>query len=303
MPAAGRKCLKRRKHLEAYNNWYGLGASVTWAQINNDATTLSERTKNHCKRTEKIYNDLFANPLNQQATMPFPIGAMELDEPPLRHLTLYDLHLLTHTLGFTREDEEDAQEIETYFTNLFTDQNPSPLCESAEKFMKLPVDSMYSTANDQGGRIYLAVDITCSDEQLVDNFRQTLRASRKSDIVWSDEPPIDDDEIQETLSYQRSSAGFNPRRSEYNQSSFKKWHDLAVLPYLDLSLWAKANGVSIKPSVFSKDIFKDSDREYDNSRTITHKVKPRASELMKRESLKTLNVQAQEEQRRQKERK
>ena len=93
--------LKRRKHLEAYNNWYGLGASVTWAQINNDATTLSERTKNHCKRTEKIYNDLFANPLNQQATMPFPIGAMELDEPPLRHLTLYDLHLLTHTLGFT----------------------------------------------------------------------------------------------------------------------------------------------------------------------------------------------------------
>jgi hypothetical protein len=120
--------------------------------------------------------------------------------------------------------------------------------------------------NTNTEKLCLSVNMTCSDEQLIDEFKKVLRDSR-------------------------SSHNFNSRNSPFNESSFKKWHKLAILPYLDLNLWAKASGVLIEHKVFSKAIYPEFDEEYSETRTIKEKVAPLALKLLRRETLKTICAQ------------
>jgi hypothetical protein len=258
--------------LEKYAGTADLDAAG-WAQALLVRERLQRRYK-HSILVSGVVNDqfiytLFKDPLFQRKPSPIQINRLEIGEPPLRHLTVSDLHELIHYLNAYPE----AKEVDRRYANLWSNKTTEPLSESAGSFASAHVDSIYSS-----NKIYLSVDMTCSDDQLIDKFKSML-------------------------SKYRSSQNIKLRKSEYNETQFKKWHDLAILPYLDLSLWAKANGVSIKPSLLSKAIYKDSDLYFDNSRTITDTVKPMAKKLMQREALETLYVQAQEDLRRQMERK
>lgn len=234
-----------------------------WAQALLVREHLRRRYE-HSKLVSGVVNDqfihtIFKDPLFQRKPSPIQISRLEIGEPPLRHLTVSDLHELTHFLNI----DPEAKEVESRYADLWSNKTAERLSESAETFTSAHVDSIFSS-----NKIYLSVDVTCSNDYLIDKFKSKLEKYR-------------------------SSQNFKLRKSEYNDDNFKKWHDLAILPYLDLSLWAKANEVSIKPHVFSKAIYKLSDKEYDNTRTITAKVEPRASELMQREALKTLFTQGQ----------
>ena len=249
--------------LENYAGTESLDAGG-WAQALLVRERLQRRYK-YSNLVSGVVNDqfiytLFKDPLFQRKSSPIQINRLEIGEPPLRQLTVSDLHELIYFLNAY----PGAKEVDRHYANLWSNKTIERLSESAETFTSAHVDSIYSS-----NKIYLSVDMTCSNELLIQEFKRVLMSAREA-------RDID-----------------HKKDSNFNDENFKKWHKLAILPYLDLSLWAKANGVSIKPSVFSKAIYKLSDKEYDNTRTITDKVKPRASELMQREALKTLFTQGQ----------
>lgn len=223
-----------------------------------------QRRYEYFNRVSDVVNDQFIytllkDPLFQRKPSPIQINRLEIGEPPLRHLTVSDLHELIYFLNAY----PGAKEVDRHYANLWSNKTIERLSESAETFTSAHVDSIYSS-----NKIYLSVDVTCSDDLLIDKFKSML-------------------------SKYRSSQNFNPRNSPYNESSFKKWHDLAILPYLDLKLWADANGVSIENKVFSNAIYPLHDKEYSNPRAISDKIQNVLSTLLQRETLKTLWIQGQ----------
>lgn len=113
-------------------------------------------------------------------------------------------------------------------------------------------------------KIHLSINVQCSDEQLIDNFRETLASIRST-----------------------RSLKFAPKN--FNDKDFLRWHRLAILPYLDLTLWASFNDSRIAQHVLGDAIFPN--RGGDTTQAIRQTVKPLATKLMQWENILTLSAQ------------
>jgi hypothetical protein len=125
-----------------------------------------------------------------------------------------------------------------------------------------------SRQNTDGCDLYIAVDTACSDEQLVEEFKNALDTFR-------------------------STINLNARRKDFTAKDFARWHRYAVLPYIDLTLWAQFHGARIAHHVLGDVLFPNED--FDRAQAIRQTVKPLAKTLMQLETLQTLRAQGRKE--------
>ena len=121
-----------------------------------------------------------------------------------------------------------------------------------------------SRQNTYGSDLYIAVDTACSDEQLVGEFKNALDTFR-------------------------STINLDARRKNFTAKDFARWHRYAVLPYIDLTLWAQFQGARIAHHVLGDVLFPDED--FDRAQAIRQTVKPLANKLLQHETLTALRAQ------------
>lgn len=193
-----------------------------------------------------------------------------INDSTLRHLTVSDLHVLTHYLGSYPEYSEDANEVGEFYANCWASSFQwdkslaEKLGETARFFNDMSVFMVDSKINPSYEKMYLLADITCSDEQLIDEFKKALK-------------------------HQRLVTGYKPRKRNFNDKDFARWHYWALLPYMDLTLWALVTGNKITQQVMGDAIFPN--REIERAQAIRATVKPMAAKLIRRDALNALWLQ------------
>lgn len=95
-----------------------------------------------------------------------------------------------------------------------------------------PAWQIHRDANRVGDKFWIEVELGASDDELVKEFKDWLRQIRKA----ADIPRI-------------------PKR--FDSSHFKDWCSKRLLPYLDLTLWARAHGGAISASLLGYILFPD----------------------------------------------
>ncbi len=224
---------------------------------------------------DKSIRRLFKDPLHQKgSTEPDLIYAsfMDLEGPPITHLAVHELYFLISFLESNKFASE-AKEYKKFLDDFRDDPNTHRgLSKSAREFRFMEMDSMDEPPQYafNTGKIHLSVDISCSDDQLINELIKALSNARKA-------------------------RDFAPRDKIFNQTHFDRWHRYAVLPFLDLTIWAKANGVTIPQHVMGEAILPNENS--DTTEAIRKTVKPLASGLLQRETLRTLAAQCQGEKR------
>jgi hypothetical protein len=119
----------------------------------------------------------------------------------------------------------------------------------------------------------IRVDMSASNEILIDDFKQWLRITRKS---------IDEDQ---------SRPGKHRRSGPMTEASFGDLVQRGVIQYVDLALWAKAFSVRLTASQYAEAIFND----VDLNRRISRLKSRDAPELLDRNFIEMLHGQARSE--------
>lgn len=148
------------------------------------------------------------------------------------------------------------------FVNIeLTDQFKAE-CEWANSFINDPISDVFEKQRDEIGPIQrprdpdvVQIDLSVPDKILIQQFTDYLRHVRQKypDII---------------------------KANKYKYPEYQKWIDYAVLPYLDLKLWAEEEGCSIPNRVMADAIFPDGEKGEEMVRKTTKKI---ADTLMKTE--------------------
>jgi hypothetical protein len=120
---------------------------------------------------------------------------------------------------------------------------------------------------------FAQVDLWNSDEKLVEDFKawvKTEKAKRYIDVVDNKGSSKIPDKI---------------RKHPPTQADFNQWAENNVLPYLDLTLWAKANQGKITLETLGEALFAANELVDDTTLKVTRSTKPKADELMDQSTL------------------
>lgn len=213
---------------------------------------------------EGFLSSIFEDPLFQaernqgQQLKDIPYG-------PLAHLTVQDLYEHIRFLETTLKYKRVSPELDTFFIDYISGKCTEGLSEPARKIVSMTVDSLNSFPNIRKSKLYLSVDLSCSDRQLEDEFLKMLSVAR-------------------------SSRGIIQSKQSYSQKDFERWHRLAILPYLDLTLWANVTDTTIAQHVMAEAILPNR-IDIDTTQAIQKTVAPLAKKLLQLETLNTLWAQ------------
>ena len=140
----------------------------------------------------------------------------------------------------------------------------------AERFSSLDnstIDEFYlahmqegeSYAEHTGGFTFAQIDIVASDEQLIEDFKQWLKDTR-------------------------SLVKIEARPKTFTETDAENWHKKRILPYIDLTIWAKLKGISITHQEIGIVLFPD---EYNVAlgERVRRTVKPLVDMLMRPSTL------------------
>ncbi len=119
---------------------------------------------------------------------------------------------------------------------------------------------------DSEGMMNLTVDLSATDEQLIADYKRCLTASRKA-------------------------LGKVAPQQNFCAKDFCKWFENGILPYIDLTLWARAHNISITQNALGEAIFPNED-DADTTERIRRTTKPQATYLLREETCRALEYQA-----------
>jgi hypothetical protein len=120
---------------------------------------------------------------------------------------------------------------------------------------------------------FVQVNLWNSDKKLVEDFKtwiRTEKAKRYIDVVDNKGGSKIPDKI---------------RKHPPTQADFNQWGENNVLPYLDLTLWAKANQSKITLETLGEVLFAANELVDDTTLKVTRSTKPKADELMEQATL------------------
>lgn len=138
--------------------------------------------------------------------------------------------------------------------------------EEAEALATMPYDLVYKRRGiSTEGQTTVVVDLA-TDEQILDDFRHWLSGFRTAIEVQAP-------------------------KSNFTEKDFASWCENGVIPYMDLTLWARAEGYSITQNALGEAIFPMEDRA-DTTERIRRTTKPKAERLLKEETARALEYQA-----------
>ncbi|ASW00016.1 DUF6387 family protein [Paraburkholderia aromaticivorans] len=135
---------------------------------------------------------------------------------------------------------------------------------------KIPAWALHREASEPADRFCIQVQLGASDDDLVSEFKAWLKRIRKEAEI----PQI-------------------PKA--FDASHFSDWHERRLLPYLDLTLWARLHGGSFNLTALGYALFPDEALRGSKMRDVEPMVRrtigPRARSLISIEVIATLNRQ------------
>jgi len=174
-------------------------------------------------------------------------------DPKIRYTKLYQKHVVP--LGCV-DAYWYAAELPDSMTQVFRKDYPDDI------FNYVPIDSFFQNQLDFfEGVVNLSVNLNVPDDQLVGEFRAYLEAAR------------------EVHRY--------PEGKRIKKSILKRLCESKVLPYIDLSYWAKANGQNIPNHIIGDWLFPDD--MVDVAEKIRKVTEPLAKRSVKPHFIRTLS--------------
>ena len=113
---------------------------------------------------------------------------------------------------------------------------------------------------------WLIVDLNAADKQIIDDFQSWLKA------------------IRELLNIKSP-------KTTFSENKFRQWTNSRVLPYIDLSLWSRAENVWIKDKLYGDILFPE-EIDIDTTERIRKTTRPLARRLLTGTTLAALQLQA-----------
>lgn len=124
--------------------------------------------------------------------------------------------------------------------------------------------------NEDGSyRAWLEVDLSCSDAEIKESFNSWLKHVRD----------------RTTKRAAKQSRRRNYKLNKLNETTFRKWHDAKVLPYLDLIAWNLLKGNKITSAIIGDILFSGPNERPDPTATVNDTVKPLAQKLTSSEQI------------------
>ena len=112
--------------------------------------------------------------------------------------------------------------------------------------------------------LHVQVDLSAPDKLIVEDFRTWLKVARREYSIES--------------------------KNFFTESMRDDWSEYGVLPFLDLSLWARANGLEITDAIMGEALFSSRD-DVDIVERMRKVVRPKASWLMNPSVLQAIEAQ------------
>lgn len=135
---------------------------------------------------------------------------------------------------------------------------------------RMPAWTIHREANAAQDSYCIEVDLGASDKHLVDEFKAWLKQIRKD-------------------------AGVPQIPKQYGSDNFADWHEKRLLPYLDLTLWARLHGGGINLSALGDALFPDEALRGSKMRDVEPMIRrttgPRARAMISLEVIATLTRQ------------
>lgn len=143
------------------------------------------------------------------------------------------------------------------------------------KLDEMPAWQIHRHANSLEDKFWIEVELGSSDDELVKQFKRWLKQTRKD-------------------------AGLLKKmQKRFRGSDFADWHSKRLLPYLDLTLWARAHGGSLSSTVLGSALFPNEPMRGGKMRTvepmIRRTVAPQAEQLLSWQVRNALHMQTQEQ--------
>lgn len=120
-----------------------------------------------------------------------------------------------------------------------------------------PVNFLYSGYSDNSAN--LTIDLTASNEQIIIDFQHWLTEYRKF-------------------------TGLKSIKNNFTNKDLANWHELSLLPYIDLTIHAAIEGKKITDSAMAELINQDIDR-------LRKTIKPKSRQLLRHETLAAIEAQ------------
>jgi hypothetical protein len=184
----------------------------------------------------------------------------KFSEDSVRNFTLSDLFARNITLSKVINDTK----LVSFLKGEYFDEMPM----SIEQFYDLsnkPIETDSSWFFFKN--VSLTVNLHASDKQLLDDFKSWLRQTR----IRLDHRTKED---------------------MFTDVDFNNWCKYAILPYYDLTLWAKMNNVEFTNAILGEVLFPDAGIEgFDGESRIRRETKRRSDEIFTFETTKVLEAQ------------
>lgn len=222
-----------------------------------------------------IFVTVFSEPISKGA----PLGLILKLSENLRHVQFLSVGHTFELADLIRESVE-GEPYKLAWHELDQEKIGKEARKQATKLIETPVNQVAKAAESQHShwlkticgrydRISATVDITAPDEVLIEDFR-----------VW--------------LTQARRQLSKVPSTGKSTRKQFKKWSDYQILPYLDLSIWALLEGITITHRLMGEAIFPSED-EVDTTEKVRQTVAPLAEKLVSTEGIYSLAAQVQAE--------
>jgi len=141
-----------------------------------------------------------------------------------------------------------------------------------DEFLRTPLDSLERRDEQYvvAPELHLEVNMFAPDSMIIDDFKKWLKAARKQFDM--------------------------PARNMFTPANMESWADNRVLPYIDLMIWAKFEGVGIGQETMGETIFPDAviidpDNPKDPASRIRKTVSVMAEYLMRPSVVDAINAQ------------
>ena len=158
------------------------------------------------------------------------------------------------------------------FNHPVNEEQLGPLWDSAAKYQTIgdisKSDDPYRF--EEGREAWIFVDLSATDDQLIEDFSKWLARRREAD---------------------RKRLVETPPPSCFSEVDFKKWHDHRVLAYIDLELFAAHFDLKLTNELIGSYLFAD-DLEISPSEKIRKTVRPLAKRLLSSGVIQSLDRQA-----------
>ncbi|MCL5272696.1 MAG: DUF6387 family protein [Gammaproteobacteria bacterium] len=273
--------MKRIKHVSELPDWFKLEKyeftknikSVGWYEqlyartiIVHDAEEVSESLSDQFVEFKLAVEAIQENPniditSDKRLSDQIPLGGVLHQLKPKRPHYMLGIHSISLRDYVTELRCIDKNKLK-FALDWFHSKDNKPLDSELPKWMNEP---LWKTRVDISNGLVdtLSIFLALPDELLLANFKQYLAHARKR--------------------------GLTPLLKPFTNNDFKNWAELQILAYIDLSLWAKLNNVSIPCRVIADAIFPNGDK---GEETVRKTVKPLVKNLLHYDTWNQLGFQA-----------